>query len=226
MQKQFEKERTAVLEGYKVNGTKGALKAVDGQNKAWLTLYTDLYVEVMGEFGQNVLNSLRKDIANDMELKLFPKIFKVFDTFVQQFIATTVAQKVVGVTNVTKQKIQKVIGPLEAAGASIGQIMKELDKLYLDQIIPNRSEVIARTEVIGASNAGSSHAADQTGLKLTKEWLTTRDGRERESHATIDGEIKPKDKKYSNDLMFPGDPNGKAEEVIQCRCTEIYKRVK
>lgn len=180
----------------------------------------------MDEFGSAVFESFKKDFSSDIELKLIPNVFNVFDKFVQKFIATTVAKKVVGVADVTKKKIRGIIAPLEAAGASIEQIAKAIDGLYLDQIIPNRSEVIARTEVIGASNAGSSHAADQTGLKLNKEWLSTRDDRTRDTHVEIDGEIKPKEEKYSNDLMFPGDPNGEAEEVIQCRCTEIYKRVK
>ena len=224
--KVFTKEHKAVIKGFKANGLQGALNAVDKNKPHMLALYTDIYVDVMDDFGNKTLKTLRKDINNDMELKLFPSIFRVFDKFVQQFIATTVAQKVVGVTNVTKQKIRDIIAPLEKAGASIEQMRKALDSLYLDQIIPNRSEVIARTEVIGASNAGSSYAADQTGLKLEKEWLSTRDDRTRESHVGMDGEKRPKEKKYSNGLMFPGDPEGEPEEVIQCRCTEVYKRVK
>jgi HK97 family phage portal protein len=228
VQKQFEKERKAVLNAFKNGGESGALKAID--QKAWQKLYAAIYVEVMQTFGTSLMNQFKKDAGNHMETKapLIPleKIFNVFDKAVQKFIATTVAKKVVGVTDVTKTKIRKIIKTQEAAGASIDQIAEELDKLYLDQIIPNRSEVIARTEVIGASNAGNAYAADQTGLKLSKTWLATRDERTRETHETIDGETVKKEELYSNGLEFPGDPNGDAKEVIQCRCTETYAVIK
>jgi HK97 family phage portal protein len=228
VQKQFEKERKAVLNAFKNGGESGALKAID--QKSWQKLYAAIYVEVMQTFGTSLMNQFKKNAGNHMETKapLIPleMIFNVFDKAVQKFIASTVAKKVVGVTDVTKTKIRKIIKTQEAAGASIDQIAEELDKLYLDQIIPNRSEVIARTEVIGASNAGNAYAADQTGLKLSKTWLATRDGRERESHANIDGEKQNKEDLYTNGLLFPGDPNGDAEEVIQCRCTETYAVIK
>lgn len=224
--KEFEKERKAILKAMESGGEKAVMKVLDGRKKDWIKLYTDIYVEVMQDFGDQTLGSMRKDLSGEMETKLFPKIFQVFTQAVQTFISNVVATKVVGVTNVTKQKIKNITSNAQAQGQSIGQVMKEIDKLYLDQIIPNRSEVIARTEVIGASNAGSSKAADQTGLKLTKEWLATPDDRTRDTHNKINGETVPKEKPYSNGLMFPGDPEGKAEEVIQCRCTEVYKRVK
>lgn len=44
-------------------------------------------------------------------------------------------------------------------------------------------------------------------------------GRTRESHRRVDGEIRELDEKFSNGLMFPGDPNGSAAEVVNCRCT-------
>mgnify|MGYP006967240566 CR=1 FL=1 len=34
-----------------------------------------------------------------------------------------------------------------------------------------------------------------------------------------DSETKGVDGKFSNGLAFPGDPNGRPEEVYQCRCT-------
>jgi hypothetical protein len=194
----------------------------------------------MDVFGTALMDQFKKDAGNDIETKapLIPitRVFQVFDKAVQRFIASTVAQKVVGITVVTQKKIKKIIKDTDHAGASIEQIAEKLDKLYLDQIIPNRSEVIARTEVIGASNAGNSYAADQTGLKLKKSWLTTRDGRQRNSHDEVDGQTQLKTDFYTVgnvQLMFPGDPEGiketeqdLAKEVIQCRCTETYKVIK
>ena len=82
----------------------------------------------------------------------------------------------------------------------------------------------ARTAVTGAQNAGridSYTAAQKMGIRLKKEWLATLDGRTRHSHAMLDGEQVDNEKKFSNGCMFPGDPNGPAAEVYNCRCTLI-----
>lgn len=225
LQMLFAAEQKDVVKAFKAGGADAAIKAI--QENDLKLLLTKVYVEVIDDFGTQLMDQFKKDAGNHLETKA-PKIpletvFKVFDKLVQKFISTTVAKKVVGIGKTTRDKLKNVIKVGEAAGESIDQIAARIDTLYLDEIIPNRSVVIARTEVIGASNAGNSLAAEQTGLKLNKSWLATRDDRTRETHSAIDGETVPKDKPYSNGLMFPGDPTGEAKEVIQCRCTETYK---
>ena len=80
----------------------------------------------------------------------------------------------------------------------------------------------ARTMVTGAENKGrqDSYArATADGIILAKEWVSTNDSRTRHSHAALDGSIVDQDKKFGNGLMYPGDPNGRPEEVWNCRCT-------
>ena len=80
----------------------------------------------------------------------------------------------------------------------------------------------ARTMVTGAENKGrqDSYArATADGIILAKEWISTNDSRTRHSHAALDGATVDQDKKFDNGLMFPGDPNGRPEEVWNCRCT-------
>lgn len=60
--------------------------------------------------------------------------------------------------------------------------------------------------------------AKEKGAKIVKQWDSTLDGRTRTSHASVDGEIRELDEKFSNGMLMPGDPNGKAEEIINCRC--------
>lgn len=90
----------------------------------------------------------------------------------------------------------------------------------------NRDSAIrtARTAVTGAQNAGrmdSFAAAQKMGIRLKKEWLTTLDGRTRHSHAMLDGVRVENDKKFPNGCRFPGDPQGPAHEIYNCRCTLI-----
>lgn len=90
----------------------------------------------------------------------------------------------------------------------------------------NRNSAIrtARTAVTGAQNAGrmdSYAAAERMGIKLKKEWMATLDSRTRHSHAVLDGEKVDQDKKFSNGCRFPGDPQGPAWEIYNCRCTMV-----
>ena len=69
------------------------------------------------------------------------------------------------------------------------------------------------------SSRDAQHAAKAKGADIVKQWDATLDGRTRDSHRRVDGEIRELDEKFSNGLMFPGDPSGSAAEVINCRCT-------
>jgi hypothetical protein len=88
-----------------------------------------------------------------------------------------------------------------------------------------RARVIARTEVVSASNAGSIATARVSGFDMTKTWLATLDPRTRETHRVADGQTVGIDAPFQVGgfgLDFPGDPSGPASEVINCRCTLTY----
>ena len=85
----------------------------------------------------------------------------------------------------------------------------------------SRTKTIARTEghrIQQTSTADAQQAAKEQGADVVKQWDATLDGKTRESHRRVDGEIRELDEKFSNGLMYPGDPNGAAAEVINCRC--------
>lgn len=58
-------------------------------------------------------------------------------------------------------------------------------------------------------------------MTVIQEWLATLDGRTRHSHAVLDGEQVAQDKKFSNGCRYPGDPQGPAWEIYNCRCTLV-----
>lgn len=86
----------------------------------------------------------------------------------------------------------------------------------------SRAKTIARTEghrIQQTSTADAQRTAKAKGADVVKQWDAALDGRTRDSHRRVDGEVRELDEKFSNGLMFPGDPNGSAAEVINCRCT-------
>lgn len=66
-------------------------------------------------------------------------------------------------------------------------------------------------------------AAKKKGADVVRQWDSTLDGRTRQSHRHVDGEIRELDEKFSNGLRFAGDPNGSAAEVINCRCVTLTR---
>lgn len=90
---------------------------------------------------------------------------------------------------------------------------------------PGRARTIARTEATRARNAGTVAAGTEqarvTGRILTKTWRAHHDEKTRIPHAQADGQTQPFWAPFmvgGEPLMFPGDPNGTPENVINCRC--------
>lgn len=84
----------------------------------------------------------------------------------------------------------------------------------------------ARTTVTGAENAGRVHSykrAKEMGIKLEKEWVATLDGRTRHSHRQLHGQKISNEEgaKFDNGCRYPGDPQGRYDEICNCRCTLV-----
>lgn len=93
---------------------------------------------------------------------------------------------------------------------------------------PNRARVIAVTETTRAYGAGTVAAGLEqsrvTGRRLLKRWDTERDGRVRATHRAADGQTVELYAPFvvgDFPLLFPGDPMGPPEEVINCRCDVV-----
>lgn len=87
---------------------------------------------------------------------------------------------------------------------------------------------ITRTEAHRISQQAAYDAlkkAKDNGADVVKQWDATLDKRTRPSHARVDGEIRELDELFSNGLTRPGDPRGRAAEVINCRC-QLLQRAK
>jgi len=94
-----------------------------------------------------------------------------------------------------------------------------------------RAETIVRTELTRTFNlAGHSTQlqAAEVAPGLMKRWVATGDGRTRATHLAAhvryrDNPI-PVDKAYivgGEEMMYPGDPRGSAQNTINCRCRSL-----
>lgn len=118
-----------------------------------------------------------------------------------------------------------VIADATIAGASIAQIARTLTEAFADggiEVSNARAVRIARTETIGAWNAGKFDAATALPEDLRpagKTWRATHDLRTRDAHADADGQTVPLGSTFivgGELLRYPGDPIGAPGNVINC----------
>jgi uncharacterized protein with gpF-like domain len=155
---------------------------------------------------------------------------------IKLFLEQGLTQLVNGITSTTKETIRKVLIQGMQEGWNIMQMMKEIEKSGINIY---RAELIARTETTRAANQGAMLGAISTGLQTMKEWIAITDDRTRRiprndyDHLHMDGKTTPIDQPFtvpglrSIDIMeFPGDPNGSAGNVCNCRCTVGFEVVR
>jgi hypothetical protein len=123
-----------------------------------------------------------------------------------------------------------------AQGVNLGEGIPELAK-RVEQVFSvtdserweNRATTVARTEAIGAMNAGRldafrAAAEAEPDIVFEKMWISTSDSRTRPTHVEADKQRVLLESPFSVggfDLMFPGDPTGPPQECIQCRCSMV-----
>jgi uncharacterized protein with gpF-like domain len=123
-----------------------------------------------------------------------------------------------------KLKIMAQVSRGISTGMSYAQVAKQLENE--SRIGFNRAVRIARTEghrIQCTAAMDAMETAKERGADVIKQWDSTMDARTRDSHAQVDGEIRELNKPFSNGLMFPSDPCGRPEEVINCRCALLQR---
>lgn len=192
-----------------------------------------LYQDVGHDVGGKVMDALVKGTQEDektsgvaLEYKALPSVSMVSEGIVKRLLAMA-GTKVKGINTTTLKLLREALAEGVDQGESIPQLAKRIDALYLDEIIPNRSTTIARTETLSASNHAAWESAQQSGLSLTKVWLATGDNRTRPAHLDADGQEVGLDEDFEvggEMLSYPGAPGGSAQNVCDCRCTLYFNR--
>jgi len=115
-------------------------------------------------------------------------------------------------------------------GRSLDRVRDEIQLILTASGTPywrNRAMTVARTETIGAVNAGIFRGAQLEAEQRKdpapfKQWISTADERTRPTHVAADKQRVLLSEPFvvgGAQLMFPGDPRGPAAEVVNCRCS-------
>jgi len=142
--------------------------------------------------------------------------------------------RLVGVPDSVFSQVNRMTMKATTEGWGIEELTEQIDQLLLDsdsQRWRNRAQTIARTEAVGAYNAGTFRGfvslAEGLGGQWEKGWLATEDERTRPTHRHADLQRVPLLQPFSVGGfpgMFPGDPELPAQEVVNCRCSMLLLR--
>lgn len=134
------------------------------------------------------------------------------------------ANKLAGqVTDTTYGAIKDAITAGIGAGEGIDDIGARISHVF-DVASSSRADMIARTETVSAYNGATELYGRVLGPDVVggQEWISTLDDRTRPDHADADGQRVAVGDSFSvggEDLAYPGDPNGDADQIVNCRCT-------
>jgi HK97 family phage portal protein len=140
----------------------------------------------------------------------------VFNPRFKEFIDKYGLDQAKEINETTKDKLRKTLSEGIEAGESIVKLRDRVSEIFTEAKT-NRAKKIAITETHNTVGAGTFETYKGAKIKQ-KEWLSTSDGRTRDTHAAINHQIVDTDKPFSNGLMFPGDASGPPEEICNCRC--------
>lgn len=152
-----------------------------------------------------------------------PRLFKRYDLFATLREAEQdLLERVFIASQATLARVDTSIKTLLTEGYQSGKGINYVANLIIkrfDQLQTWEATRIARTEIHNSHNTAVMDTYNEIGVEYTM-WISAGDdGRTRDSHLEVDGEIIPIGNEYSNGLKYPGDTDGPIEEWINCRCS-------
>ena len=152
-----------------------------------------------------------------------PRLTRRYDLFATLREAEQdLLDKVFIASQATLNRVDTSIKTLLTEGYQSGKGINYVSNLLIkrfDQLQTWEAQRIARTEIHNSHNTAVMDTYQELGVEYTM-WISAGDdGRTRDSHLEVDGEIIPVGGTYSNGLKYPGDTDGPIEEWINCRCS-------
>lgn len=185
-----------------------------------------------------------QDQASGVSKAMFGAKFDVPNLYAERWLEQYELQFAQQISSTSNEAIRQLLQAAQAEGWSIPETQKRLDALFeqwgrgtadpallewlAERYAPHRTEMIARTESLRASNFGLYSIYQGWGIQL-KSWMATHDPRTRIDHLKAGeayaeggnpGPI-PFDQPFlvgGYQMMMPHDPSAPADQTINCRC--------
>ena len=224
--------KEADSEGFEVAANNvGMYATYDSMRRAFF----DMYVEVGRSFNKVTENEIKSALGR-FETKDFEMPDSVFVMNLNTFIDQQLGRKITFINQTTQSWMTKSVARVTEIGIKRGDNINTITenlRSFFAQEVPDfaawRARRIARTEVVSASNYSKSQVMETIAPDgLRRIWIADmRDlERTREAHQNVEPVgMRDKFNVGGEFLEYPGDPNGSAGNVINCRCTVGIERI-
>jgi len=181
-----------------------------------------LYEQIVYKHFINVINQVKKEILSTLGQTSIEVSFNLLNDKALRVLEDKKIKFAIKVADTTHKAIIREL----SEGFEKGEGIPELSNRIKDmpEFDMKRATVVARTEIISSSNAGTLQGYKESGVVIGKEWSSTKDERTRDHHKEVEGQRVKLDDPFVVDgdlLDYPGDNShdAKASNVIQCRCS-------
>lgn len=162
--------------------------------------------------------------AAEMPTKKTAVVKTEWEKEVDEYLRTASGKKIVAITAGIRAAVRLTLNHISRQGLGEVAAAKVL-AARIKRFSIARAARIARTEQSQAANLASNSYAKANGLKK-KVWMSAQQERTRPAHYAANGQTRPMNQPFivgGERLQHPGDPNGSAANVINCRCVTSYK---
>lgn len=218
----------------------GTLTGLTEDEKGRLAEALGVDVDDLGEYlsSNNVQNLIRSGFETAVRRLDADTTFDPNDPEVRE-VMERLNNKARGIAKTTRDRLNSQIRTGIAENESVediqGRVLSELRRMAEGDRDPDtgiqqsRARRIASTTTTTAFERGQKSAFERTGM-YGRMWLSQRDGFVRRGHVEADGQQRTVGEPFNvrgqldrskEELQYPGDPSGRASNVINCRCTAL-----
>lgn len=218
-------QAVAAAVGFEEGGAFGAELALKDAEGEWQKL-------LQGHF-----SAVGKRMAREATQFVAPEPKADFGTLLEFWVRTMALRRAKTIAKGTIERLRRIILRGEDLGDPVGTIAGKIRDVLGGPVARVRAATIARTETGIAASWAMQKSVEQLSIapRVVREWVTFIDARTRPSHGEADGQRRGMNedfvlREYDGDdptgrtvtLSRPKDPDGPADQVIQCRCVVRY----
>ncbi|HEX21400.1 MAG TPA: hypothetical protein ENH19_01955 [Actinobacteria bacterium] len=199
-------------------------------------------VEIVAKYGEQAYNVGGQAVLDQLNIN---KSFKLKDKRILKKIKDHAYRRsVLSTDNIQARIDSTILKGYYRDGKNPRDMIKDIRELFDNNISKSRAYLIAHQETLVPTMQARTDSFDKSGIGK-KKWLAhgqrhragqkRRGGKKgsarkwsssdpRPSHAAASGQIVAAHKPFfvgNAELMFPGDPDGPAREVMRCHCTMV-----
>ena len=175
------------------------------------------------------LAAARKKLANEAAAQMALELgisFAAVSPYVRDLVAAQAGVQAERITAGVRDIVANIILDSITQGWDVPQTASQIYEQLVDAK-PWQATMLARTDLVAMKNGGSFAAASvlAESAPVFKRWKNADDEKVRPTHVEAEDQVVKLDAPFTvggAQLMYPGDPAGPDNEVINCRCTLVY----